>query len=172
MFPWSLFLNPTVLLGIALAGALAFGGLQTHRLGSAQERIGAITAQFEDFKASVQAQGRAAQERAESQAKADKQRQEKANVQNQTVRARDAAVIAQLRRERDSARSSIVPTAASAPTDPGRASFDRAELESALRVLLGEVRGLVDEGSAAVVDLNSAKLWAGKLSYDMDSLRR
>ena len=47
--PWALLMNPTVLLGLALAGASAFGWLQTVRLGAAQDRVGGVQARFGQF---------------------------------------------------------------------------------------------------------------------------
>src|SRR3989304_5753167 len=79
MMPWSLLLNPTVLLGLALAGASAFGWFQTVRLGAAQDRVVAVQARFDQFKASVASEGRAAQARAETQRKADLQRAKEAD---------------------------------------------------------------------------------------------
>ena len=44
--PWSLLLNPTVLLGIALAGAMGWGAIQTGRLDRAQKSILALRGEY------------------------------------------------------------------------------------------------------------------------------
>ena len=51
--PWSLLLNPTVLLGIALALAIGTATIQTKRVESAKQEARTVQAQFDAFKAQV-----------------------------------------------------------------------------------------------------------------------
>jgi hypothetical protein len=71
-------------------------------------------------------------------------------------------VVAGLRRELDqrNAGGSALPPVSADAKSPGDATFDRAELERALRDRRAAIRRLVDEGSQAVIDLDVAKLWA------------
>lgn len=113
---------------------------------------------FDAFKESVAAVGKAQEERTKERTAADKAAKEKADEENRVARDRLLATIGKLRRER--AGSSFVPAAPSCPERPASACLDRAELERALRNLDAGVQGLVDEGSKAVTDLNTAKRWA------------
>lgn len=136
-------------------------GVQTFRLDRAQTRVVAIQAEFDKFKGGVAALGEKAKEEALRKELEDKQRKEKADEENRSTVDNLNARVSQLRRERDAARSSIVPPSPSGSKCPeGQACFDRAELERTLREHRQAVRGLVDEGSAVTVDLNTAKTWA------------
>lgn len=72
---------------------------------------------------------------------------------------------ADVKRMRDArAGGSYVPSAASTAADPSRACFDRAQLESAVRLLDSEVSGIVEQGSEAVTKLDIVKGWAARAS--------
>lgn len=122
----------------------------------------ALKTQYDQFMGGIKAIGKAAQDRAAAQQKADLAKKEQADAENARTHAADAVTIASLRRQRDSARGSNVPAAAPGSSRPDLACFDRAALESALGGLLAEIRGLADEGTAATVDLNTAREWAKK----------
>ena len=66
---------------------------------------------------------------------------------------------------------SLVPTAASCAGSTEVAAFQRAELDRALREFTAGVQELVAEGEQAVIDLDSAKGWALKLSYEMGAAK-
>jgi hypothetical protein len=122
------------------------------------DRLRAVTAEYGQFKGGVEALGLAAEHEKAAKEKSDKEKKEKADAEHtQTIAALNAD-IKRLRVER--ARRSFVPGAATSAGRPGIACFDATELESAIRGLDQEVRGLVDQGSAAIVDLNTAKRWA------------
>lgn len=94
---------------------------------------------------------------------ADEKRKEDADAENARIHADDQRTIASLRDERDAARRRIVPPAPAGSKCPdGQACFDRAILEQSLRDYRSAIRGLVDEGSAVTVDLDTAKKWAQK----------
>jgi len=160
MMPWGLLLNPTVLLGLALAGASAFGWFQTVRLGAAQDRIVAVQARFDQFKASVASEGRAAQVQAETQRKADQQRQEKANAQNKATVSLLNQRIASLRYDREHSGSYGVPTPGPAPGSPDRSCFKSTEFERAVSGFVEGAAGLIAECDGIRSALDTAKLWA------------
>jgi hypothetical protein len=66
-----------------------------------------------------------------------------------------------IKRLRD-ASASILPPAAPGAADPSRITFDRAELDAALRKYRQGVLGIVEEGGAAVEGLDTAKVWAAQ----------
>lgn len=112
--------------------------------------------EFDAFKAQVEAAGRAQEKRTKEIIAENKTAKEKADAEN---RATHAALDAErLRKQRT--RTIFLPATASGPASPTSASFDRANLEQALQRLDAGVQGLVDEGDAAIVDLNTAKRWA------------
>ena len=121
-------------------------------------RLTASKAEFAEFKGGVEALGRAAEKAALDQAMRDKLFKENADAENARLTVALNARTKQLRDAR--AGSGFVPAAPAGAASPGTASFDRAELERAVRALDSAVQGLVDEGSKATVDLNTAKAWA------------
>ena len=158
--PWGILLNPTVLLGLAFAGASAWAWIQTERLDSAKTALEAVRGEYGAFKAQVATLGRIAQDKADKQAKSDKRRKEVADANYSSTIAAMHNDLTKLRDERDRSVSSRVPASASSAQHPDRACFNRPELEQALRGLLVEVRGFVDEGSATIMGLDAAKAWA------------
>ena len=73
-----------------------------------------------------------------------------------------------VKRLRDSSASaSLVPSTAACAGSTTVAAFDRAELDRALREFTEGVQGLVAEGEQAVIDLDSAKGWASRLSWSI-----
>ncbi len=139
------------ILAVTAAGGLAW--LQTSRLD-------ALRKEYAEFKGGVEALGRAAQQAAADKEKFDKLRKEAADAQNAAALATLTRTIDELRRNRDRARGSIVPEAPRASNRPDLACFDRPLLESALRDYRSRIRGLVDEGTAGAVNLDTAKSWA------------
>lgn len=113
---------------------------------------------FDDFKAMVEAAGKAQEDRTAARIAHDGLLKEEADEENRMARDRLLAAIRKLRSERPS--GSFVPAAASCTDRPAAACLDRAILERAIRDLDAGVQGLVDEGSSAVTDLDSAKRWA------------
>ena len=158
--PWNLLLNPTVLLAIALASASAFGWLQTTRLHAAQDRVIAVQATFDQFKAGVAAEGKLAQQRADAQAAIDRKRKEVADANHKAAVAVRDQRIASMRHDADSRSSYSLPAPEPSAPRPDIACFDRGAFELATRSALESLRGLADECDAAIISLNIAKAWA------------
>lgn len=115
-------------------------------------------AEYSDFRREVAIAAQAAAEKALQRTIEDEKRKEAADVENLRLR---SALDATTRRLRDARRDgSFVPAAASCPSRPESACLDRAILERALRDLDAGVQELIDEGSRAVIDLDTAKGWA------------
>lgn len=165
--PLSLFTGPYGMLakwGVIVALALAcmgFGAVKMHE--HDQKKYDTLETQFETFKAKTAALGEAAIAAAKAQAAADKLKQEKTDVDREKVILKLTADIKRMRADADSARGSFVPAAPATTSRPDLACFDRAALESALRGFVEDARGLADEGTAATIDLDSAKRWAQPL---------
>lgn len=122
-------------------------------------RLEALRAEYEAFKAKVEVLGQAAKKAAEAQEAADRLRKEQADAENK--RSTDA-LLADIKRLRDarSGRRIVPPSPVASKCPDGQACFQRAELEQSLRDYRSGIRGLVDEGSAVTVDLDSARRWA------------
>ena len=124
-------------------------------------RYDALDKEYQGFKAKVEVLGREAQKAAdEKYAKAIKDR-EKANAENIATTARLNDAVAKLRAQRSS--RNFLPSPAATASRPDVASFDRTELERALRVFDQDLQGFTNEGSKAVIDLDTAKEWARQL---------
>lgn len=145
---------------VAIALLAVAVGVQTWRLGLAQDDVVRVQALFDAFKAQVAAEGEKARADAILREKADQQRKDTADAEHQRNIAALQRDISRMRRERDSARGSIVPPAPAGSTRTDLACFDRTALESAFRGFVAEVRGLVDEGAKATVELDTARRWA------------
>lgn len=122
-------------------------------------------AAFETFKVKVAAEGEIARQRAEAIAAHDELLKEEADEEHRQALDTLRADVGRLRRERDDARSRFLPPTAAGPGSPDLACFDRAEYLGAYRDLVSEIRGAVDEGSKAVIDLNAAKRWVGERGH-------
>lgn len=151
--------NPAVLLAIVLAAFLAGGSAAWTVQGW---RLDAVQSKFDGFVATAKAQGEAAQTLKLAQEKKDKLNKEKIDAEVKRSLDRLRADNQRLRQQRPG--GSFVPSTASAAGSPDRACFDRAQLESAVRVLDSEVSGLVEQGSEAVTKLDFAKAWALRMS--------
>lgn len=151
--------NPMLLLWIALgafvAGVVTGGGAAWKVQGW---RLDAVKAEFKGFVDTTKALGEAAQKVSDATKAADQKRQEQANEENKRTTDALRADIKRLRNARTS--GNFVPPAAPGARRPDLACFDRAELESAIRIFDLEIQGLVDQGSEATVNLDTAKLWA------------
>ena len=79
-----------------------------------------------------------------------------------------AGLNADIKRMRDDrTRGRFVPAAPASSRNPGIACFDRAELEQAIRRLDSGVSGLLEQGDADAVGLNTARAWAGGIRGGM-----
>jgi hypothetical protein len=138
-------------LGIALALSLVALKVQTARLQS-------VTADFEVFQNRVAALGKAAEERTKEKESRDKKLKESVDRENKRLRDSNTTLARQLRESRSG--RSFVPPAPTGSASPNVATFDRAELESAIQRLDERVSGIIEKGDQAVIDLDSAKRWA------------
>lgn len=147
--------NPILILWVAGAAFVAGGGAAWTAQGW---RLDAVQSRFDGFVSTTRAEGEAARKAKVAQESRDKFNKEQTDATTQrnldTLRADNQ----RLRNARTS--GSYVPVTASTPDSPNRACFDRSELGTALQRLDGEVSGLVEEGSEAVVKLDAAKEWA------------
>jgi len=136
---------------VVFAALLAFAGAM-------YVQRNAIKTEYAEYRTHVAQAAQAAAEQSLKKTIADEKRREESDVENLRLR---TALDATTRKLRDArANSNFVPAAASCPERPSSAAFDRALLERALRDFDSEVQGLVDEGSRAVIDLDTAKRWA------------
>ena len=90
-----------------------------------------------------------------AQAKKDKER---ADNENKVNRGRITSLSNQLRDARRA--TSYLPPAPAGSPSPTTIAFDRAALDAAIRRLDAGVQGLIDEGDAAIADLDTARRWA------------
>ena len=151
--------NPMLLVWIALgsftAGALSGGGAAWKVQGW---RLDAVQARYDGFVATTKAMGEAAQKSADETKAKDKQRQEQADAENKRTINSLHADIKRLRNERASGGGLSAPTPIT--SDPTRACFDAAQFSAALRRLDEGILGIVETGSEAVINLDTAKKWA------------
>jgi hypothetical protein len=147
--------NPLVLVWIALT-AFAAGGGAAWKVQA--WRLDAVQAKFDGFVEVTRAEGEAAKKWADAVEVANKQRKDRADAENaRTIGALRAAN----RRMRDArATRSLLPAPAAGAGSPATASFNRPELERALRGFDLGVTELIDEGDEARVNLDTAKAWA------------
>lgn len=153
-------MNPTLILGVLLALSVAGNGILFKLYIGAEKEVARVTQAFASFKAQVKVEGEEAQKKADAQKAADLQRKKDADDEHAKTVAALNADIGKLRHDRDGARGGFVSPAPAGASRPDLSCYDRAALESALGGFIAEIRGFADEGSAATVDLNTAKTWA------------
>lgn len=135
---------------IALAGAVyGLGWIK----GANHEQLKAAK-----FEAATVALGQAAKQRADATIKADKLRKETADAENNRTLDSLRADIKRLRNAR--AHGGGLSAPATAPSSPDRICFAPAKFSAALRDLDEGILGIVEDGSKAVIDLDTAKKWA------------
>ena len=145
-----------IIIGILVLGNVILGKLYL----SETRHAAAIQVEYDSFKAEQKALGDKAAKEAAAKEALDKAAKEKADADHQATVARLTSTIGKLRADADRARGSFVPAAPANASRPELACFDRPALESAIRDFVADVRGQVDQGTAATVDLDNAKSWA------------
>lgn len=146
--------SPLVLLIAGIAFLATLGGLyyKVHHDG------------YEQGVSETTSKWRAANEAAERQSRAkeasDKLKKDTADAEHQAALNRLNADITSLRRDADRRRANFLPPIPASACGPDVAAFDRSEYLSAYGKLVEGLRGLGDEGSKVVVDLDTAKAWA------------
>ena len=150
-------INPYVVGGAVLLGLAIGGGGAWHVQGL---RLDAVQAEYKGFVTQVDATGKAAEKEAARVIAAGKEAKQKADDENKVTIAQLNADIVRLRNSRSS--RGYVPSTPTSSDRPDLACFDRGELEQAIRQLDDGVSGLLAEGDASALNLNTAKLWALK----------
>lgn len=157
-------LSPKMGMALGIAAVIAALGaavwVQGLRLDSAKQRLARVELEYKGFVSATRMLGEQAKARAKEQEIKDRKSKEVADAENKDLRRELDARRRQLRDERARAGGSVVPAAPAGAASPDRAAFDRTELERALSGFVEEVEGLVGEGAAAVIDLNTARKWA------------
>ena len=119
---------------------------------------------YEQGSAEVQTKWDAANRKAEGEARAkeaaDKLAKDTADAEHKAAVDRLNASIAKLRADADRRRAAFLPATPAATASSDTACFDRAKYLGAYGDLVEGLRGLADEGTHAVADLNTAKKWA------------
>ena len=155
---------PRLLLLAAIAAALVgFGAITMHKHDAAV--LADLQRQYSEFKGGVEALGKAAEKRKAEIELSNKLTKEKADRENAAAVAALRSTIAGLQSERAKRGSAGGFVSQPAPDALGLriACYDSAKLDDALRKLDSGVQGLVDEGSKAVTDLDSARRWAASV---------
>lgn len=146
-----LYLYAGVALLVALLGAAVT--VQTSRLDTCKTEHAAFVVQ-------VKAVGDAQNAATKLKDAENKTKMEKANSENLKTKSALTAALNGLRNNHPS--SSFVPSAPAGASRPELTCYDRPQFVGATGKLIEGIRGLADEGSAATVDLNTAKSWAQK----------
>lgn len=151
--------NPLLLIWIA-AGAFAFGLASGGGTAWTVQgwRLGKVKAEYAGFVATTKVTGDAAKKASDLQTATDKRIKEQADNENKRTL---AALRADVKRLRD-ANTSGGGLSAPSPTaeSPTRTCFDPAKLSAALRSLDEGILGIVESGSEAAVNLDTARAWA------------
>lgn len=161
--------NPLMLYGALGVGVVVLGlgiavKVQSARLESAKAETVAVQGQFDAFVAQAKVIGEQQEAKTKAEDLANRKRQEAANAEN--LKTRTALIIAldSLRKSTPDPRSRSLPSAPAGSARPDLACFDRAEYQRedgvALEKLFAGARSLADEGTAATIDLNTARSWA------------
>jgi len=155
---------PRLLLCAAIAAALVgFGAVGASKYYA--PRLKALQSDFDQFRGGVEALGKAAAQKAKETDEANRKRKQDADKENAAAVAALRSTIAGLQSERAKRGSAGGFVSQPAPDALGLklACYDSAKLDDALRKLDSGVQGLVDEGSKAVTDLDSARRWAASV---------
>ena len=121
-------------------------------------RLTACKAEYAKFVGGVEALGKAAEKSAKDQAMRDKLFKENADAENKRTTDTLRATVKRLR-DANPGRS-ILPPAPSGASRPDLACYARPEYLGATGNFIEGLRKLADEGTAATVDLDTAKGWA------------
>ena len=148
---WAAIIAGAAILVLSLAVTV-----QTRRLTSEK-------AAFNQFKGGVAALGMEAAKDAANKDTWNKLNKEKADGENRNRAAALKRDVDRVRADADRAREGFVSQLTAAARRADKAEEFGTKFERAYRELVQEVRGVGDEGTAAVIDLDSAKDWAAKI---------
>ena len=151
--------------GLKLGGIVAlFGLIWLHgcHYGSEGEKENTHKVQtaFNKFVSKTEELGKAAEVKAKQIEAADKLRKEKADAENFRTITELRDSVARLRRARSSG-GYLAPASATAKS-PDTITFDRAELERAIRQTDERIQELISEGDEARINLDTAIRWAAE----------
>jgi hypothetical protein len=144
---------PYRLLGLALLVAAVWGHGWIKGANHGESKLAA-------FVAETRLAGVKAQAAADARASADRDRKAAADASYRKALARAGADLERLRNA--DSRTIYLPAAPASAGSADRITFDRRQLESAIRALDQGVQGLVDEGSDAQLKLDTAIRWAAQ----------
>lgn len=142
-----------VLVSLALGVLLGFSAAWSWQASN----LDAVSAEYKGFVDTTRALGDAAQTASLEQEARDKVEKTKADNENKLTITALRADVKRLRNARAS--SNYLPGPAPDSRSPDVSCFDRTELEQSLRSFDAGIQGLVDEGSEAAVNLNTARRW-------------
>jgi len=128
-----------------------------------------LDGEYQQFKGGVAALGQEAKTRNAVITLDNLKAKERADEEHTRQHGLDVSTIGRMRHDRDSAGGGTVPAAPAGSARPDLACFDREALKSAYGRLVERVRGGADEGTAATIDLNVAKVWAGEVHLKMST---
>lgn len=137
----------------AALGALAVIAVMGVALKVQSSRLDAANDRLDAYKTA----GESAKREAERITKLDKERKDKADAENKR---RIAVLRADNERLRNSANQSSLPGTGSVAGGADRITFDRGELDAAIRAFTAGTAAIASEGAEAVTELNGARSWA------------
>ena len=150
---------PAMALAAIAAGVVIAGLGVALKVQSA--RLDTCKAEYATFKAEVKVLGEAAIAATKAREAADKEKKEKADVQNAKSRRDLDGIYAAYRSLRDQrAGGGRLPEAPSGSRRPDLACFDRAELTGSVGILEEGVPRITQQGDEARLDLDTAEAWA------------
>ena len=153
--------SPLLIVGILLAISVAGNALLSKLYVGAKQDVAAITQKHNSFVAQVKVEGERSEAEAKARTAAEKLSKEQADAENKKSAAANAASIAELRHQRDSARRAFLSSSPPGSVCPdGQACFLKADFERAYGKLVADLRGIADQGTAVTIDLDTAKKWA------------
>lgn len=148
----------TLVLSIAAGGAWAMHHWDAGEIAEQKLETAKVQSDFDKFKADTAKAGEVAQAKASDQTKADKLAKDQADADHARTVAALNLTIDGLRKQRPP--GSFVPAAPAGASRPDLICFDRAAYSAADGDFTAGARGLADEGTAATIDLDTAKRWA------------
>ena len=151
--------------GLKLGGLAAMvAAIWLHGCNYGENRQEAITdklrIEYNQFISKTEELGKAAEAKAKQIEAADKLRKEKADAENFRTITELRDSVARLRRAR-SGGSYLTPASPTAQS-PDTITFDRAELERAIRQTDERIQELISEGDEARINLDTAIRWAAE----------
>lgn len=121
-------------------------------------RLDALQAKYDGFVSTTKALGEAAATAADLKAKTDIKTKERADRENKTAIAILRTDIKRMRDVRAGGGGLSAPTPTAGSFD--KTCFDPSKFAAALRKLDEGVLGIIESGSEAIIDLDTAKSWA------------